>query len=71
MSLKARIRHVENKHRDRLGWEAPMFFIYEEADRARVRAERERWREEIERDKARGRTIFGVDFLGGDPNEVR
>jgi hypothetical protein len=71
MSLKARLRRVENQHDDRQGWEAPMFFVYEEADRARVRAERERWREEIERDRARGRTLFGVNFLGDDPDEVR
>ena len=71
MSLKTRMRRLEKEHRKQYGeWEAPVFVVWKEEDEARVDAEMELWREEIERDKARGRTVFGFSFLLPDSEEV-
>ena len=79
MSVKARIKRLEKErpkfqppegYPDDWPWEAPMFVVWKEEDVPRVEAEREYWREEIERDKARGRTCFGFSFLHPDPEEA-
>ena len=68
MSLKARLNHLENGQRYEFGqWEAPWFVVRNDDDQACADAEVERWREEIERDKARGRTTFGFNFRDPDP----
>ena len=71
MSLKTRINHLENGRRYQFGeWEAPMFVVRDDDDKPRCDAEMERWREEVERDKARGRTSFGFDFRHGVPGST-
>jgi hypothetical protein len=60
MSIKNRLRRLEAQRGDE--WEAPMFVIMGEEDAPRVEALRQRYAAEIERDKARGRQLFGIDF---------
>jgi len=60
MSLKRRLERLEQRHLP--AWEAPWTIILTDEDAARAEALREEYREEIERDRARGRTYFGVDF---------
>ena len=69
MSLRARLSHLENGRRYQFGqWEAPMFAVWLDDDdgQARADAEREHWKEEIKRDKARGRTTWGFNFRDPD-----
>ncbi len=72
MSLRARINRIENGHRYQFGeWEAPWFVVRDKYDVARCDAEMERWKEEIKRDKARGRLTFGFDFRLGEDDDTR
>ena len=79
MSLKTRISHLEN---GRSGiqppegyphdwpWEAPWFVVLNADDLPRCEAKRQHWKKEIERDKARGRTIWGFNFLHPEPDST-
>ena len=79
MTIKARITRLENGrsgiqppegYPDDWPWEAPWFVVRGDDDQARADAEMERWREEIDRDRARGRTTFGFDFRHGVPGST-
>ena len=65
MSLKRRLDRLEKRHA--LEWEAPFFITFSQEDAPRIDVLREQYREEIERDKARGRLYFGLDFRCHEP----
>lgn len=60
MSIKTRLERLKQKHFPQ--WEAPFFLILSEDDVPCIEALRKQYRQEIERDRARGRMILGVDF---------